>query len=311
MNTYVVGIDGGGTKSTGKVIFHSERPPILLTGGPLNICSAGKQQVDKNIGALLSEASEQAGPLQNCTGICLGAAGYTCSEAPSFLKNSISRHSGCAHIIVTSDAYIALCGALNDSIGVALIAGTGSICNGVNARGEFWRTGGAGHLIDDEGSGYAIGRDILSTAVRALDGRAEQTMLTQLLKERRGLETLADIISFAYDKQADKSMIASLAPLLTEACDSGDVAANRIALHAVGSLLLMSATVIDRLALFDASIALCGSILQKERYIFNPFKSQLHSRYPNLTLALPAGEAVDGALFLAKKSDLSGLPVYF
>ena len=70
------------------------------------------------------------------------------------------------------DQETALAGALGAPCGMVLIAGTGSICFGRDAVVKQPGSGGYGHKIDDEGSGYALGRDALAAVVRAQDGRA-------------------------------------------------------------------------------------------------------------------------------------------
>ena len=299
MGTYVIGIDGGGTKLTAKVAFHSDRPPLLFTGGPLNICSVPKERIAFVLGELLSEISARAGALQNCTAICAGVAGFSNPESARFIERCLRETSSCANVRVTSDAYIALCGALGASIGMILISGTGSICLGINARGDSWRTGGAGHLIDDEGSGYAIGRDILSAVVQAIDGRGPETMLTRLLTERKRLKDLSEIISFVYGKGRDKSKIAFVAPLLCEALEAGDVVAQNIADRAVKALCRMAAAVIDRLELSEGSIALRGGVLEKMRPVSEALILALSGRYPGLSVVTSGGDAVDGAVYLA------------
>ncbi len=94
--------------------------------------------------------------------------------------------------------------------GIALIAGTGSICFGKNGAGEYARSGGWGHLIGDEGSGYALGRDALAAVARAWDGWGEKTLLSQLLAEQMELDDQKKIISYTYG--GDKGRIAALAP---------------------------------------------------------------------------------------------------
>ena len=63
-----------------------------------------------------------------------------------------------AHVEVLSDAQAALLGALGDSPGVLILAGTGSIVIGRDARGGWARAGGLGPLLGDEGSAFWIGR---------------------------------------------------------------------------------------------------------------------------------------------------------
>ncbi len=72
-----------------------------------------------------------------------------------------------ARVHVISDAQAALLGALGKRPGVLLLAGTGSIVVGRNARGRWARAGGLGPILGDEGSGFWLGREWLRTAVRA------------------------------------------------------------------------------------------------------------------------------------------------
>ena len=61
-------------------------------------------------------------------------------------------------IEVTHDAVTALMGATEGRPGIIVIAGTGSICFGMNARGETARSGGWGYVFGDEGSSTASSR---------------------------------------------------------------------------------------------------------------------------------------------------------
>ncbi len=62
---------------------------------------------------------------------------------------------------VISDVEAAYLGALGDGPGVLLLAGTGSMALGRDARGRWVRAGGWGPLLGDEGSAFWIGREWL------------------------------------------------------------------------------------------------------------------------------------------------------
>src|SRR5919109_969673 len=66
-----------------------------------------------------------------------------------------------ARVQVISDAEAALLGALDARPGALLLAGTGSIVLGRDARGRLVRAGGLGPLIGDEGSAFWLGREWL------------------------------------------------------------------------------------------------------------------------------------------------------
>jgi N-acetylglucosamine kinase-like BadF-type ATPase len=62
---------------------------------------------------------------------------------------------------VIADAEAAWLGALGDGAGVLVLAGTGSIVLGRDARGRWQRAGGLGPLFGDDGSAFALGREWL------------------------------------------------------------------------------------------------------------------------------------------------------
>jgi N-acetylglucosamine kinase-like BadF-type ATPase len=74
-----------------------------------------------------------------------------------------------ARVEVLADAQAALLGALGDSPGVLILAGTGSIVVGRDARGRWARAGGLGPLLGDEGSAFWIGRAWLRATTRGED----------------------------------------------------------------------------------------------------------------------------------------------
>src|SRR5262245_33131411 len=73
------------------------------------------------------------------------------------------------NVHVISDAEAAYRGALGDTPGVLLLAGTGSMALGRNASGRWARAGGLGPLLGDEGSAFWIGREWLRTSTREKD----------------------------------------------------------------------------------------------------------------------------------------------
>ncbi|HXG15140.1 MAG TPA: BadF/BadG/BcrA/BcrD ATPase family protein, partial [Calidithermus sp.] len=64
-------------------------------------------------------------------------------------------------VLVLADAQAALLGALPQGRGLLILAGTGSIVVGRDHRGRWYRAGGLGPLLGDEGSGFWLGREWL------------------------------------------------------------------------------------------------------------------------------------------------------
>lgn len=79
--------------------------------------------------------------------------------------------------------------------------------------------GGWGYLVDALGSGYALGRDAVRAAVRALDGRGPDTILLELVERELGTELTYGIPQLY---AGGRRKIASLARLIFEGCRRGD-----------------------------------------------------------------------------------------
>ena len=97
----------------------------------------------------------------------------------SFFKSCIPT----AQLFCDSDILPVWFGGTGGKPGVAAIAGTGSIAYGFTEQG-FFRVGGWGPQLGDEGSGYDLGRRALQTAARMADGRIppEPAFLDKILQ---------------------------------------------------------------------------------------------------------------------------------
>ena len=190
-------------------------------------------------------------------------------------------------------------GALGAPCGMVLIAGTGSICFGRDAAGKTARSGGYGHKIDDEGSGYALGRDALAAVVRAQDGRGPRTLLTDLVFAQLKVVDVGGLVQFTYDPQTDKKQIAALAPLVARAYEAGDEAAKAVVEKACRELALLVEPVARALHMEDGVLALTGSILLRDKAVREGTAALLRMRFPGMRLAEPKSDAAAGAALLA------------
>ena len=291
---FVAGIDGGGTKT--KVVVASPEGESLLSQvfGPFNLNSIGAER----FAALLDEICTWLNQQGQCLALCIGSAGISNQEMTRLVSEGMQR-GGIKNWKLVGDQVIALNGALEGRPGIALIAGTGSICFGKNAAGHFARSGGWGHLIGDEGSGYALGRDALAAVARAWDGWGEKTLLSELLASELGLDDQRKIISYTYG--GDKSRIAALSRLVEQAAARDDhVALEIICANAVLMTRLVGA-VARQLELDGPEVAMLGGLLENETMLRAQFQAEMAEQYPQMACVLPHRDAAAGAVMLAKE----------
>ncbi len=299
MGIYLLGVDGGGTKTLAQAIDPKGRPMFRIKSGALNPNSETKEQVQAVLCDILQHAAVQAGTDQ-LAAVCIGAAGVSNPHAKALLEQSLERAGFHGQKYITGDHVAALAGALGRPEGMLLISGTGSICAGRTAEGYEVRAGGMGHRIDDEGSGYAMGRDVLRAVVQAEDGRGPATCLTRAVFQELGIRNMEELLAFVYAPQSSKKDIAALARLLPDAAAQEDRAALAIYDHAVRELLRLVKAVSMRLPMLQGELALAGSVLLKDELLQKKLKVQLQLQLPGLTMIPARQDAAWGAARLAQ-----------
>lgn len=317
---YYLGIDGGGTKTEALIVSEDMRELHRFRSGAINYNGESEENIYAHISEIFLEADKLEG-LNNCAGVCIGMAGISNPVAVCCIQGAVKAAGYEKEVLLKGDQVTGLAGALDGKAGATLIAGTGSICVGIDGKGNMHRTGGYGNIIDDGGSGYAIGRDILSATVRAFDGRGQATVLTDLVKGRMrelsldaGEDWISSLIRFLYDKTTSKGDIASFGQLISKAIKADDEVAIVIAEKAVSELFLLTSALVEKLlattAANELSIAYCGSVVTKNYYIREKLTERLKSRYEGISCIMPLHDAAYGACLLAKEQHLSGYDVH-
>lgn len=296
---YVAGWDGGGTKTTLEVRDPEGAVLGRAGAGALNPNGGAAGQTEQTVAALLAEMERIGGPLAQCRGLCVGAAGVSNPETGRLLHAALEKGGWNGPLRLAGDHETALYGALGRGEGAILIAGTGSICFGRAADGRQRRCGGWGHLLDDGGSGYAVGRDILAAVVRAEDGRAPATCLRGPALEAVGAKDVPGLIRFVYSPATGKRKIAALARLLEPALEAGDEAAKAIARRAAEQLAELAGPVVEGLSLQEGELALLGGVLTGCGPVRDRLKALLAARWPGLRVIPPRMDAAAGATLLA------------
>lgn len=293
----VAGIDGGGTGTTLKLLDEEGQEIKRTAFGPFNINSIGEERFRQLLWEIFAFLREEG----ECDALCIGAAGISNPAVVKAINRAAKEAGFFGRLLLRGDHEIALYGAVSGREGSILIAGTGSICTGVAADGRTARAGGWGHLIDDVGSGYALGRDALTAVVRSHDGREKPTCLTELVKKEWRIEDIRQLIAKTYST-ADKSNIASLSPLVEKAGRMGDAAALSIIAKNALDLVGLAAAVYRRLGEKEMKLSLLGGLLSNETLLRKNFIQVLSESEPGIKVTEPDMDAVSGAALWAYKA---------
>lgn len=288
---FLAGIDGGGTHTRLEIRDMDNHLLRREEFGPFNLNSIGETSFRQ----LLAGIFASCGDMAQCSGICFGAAGISNPKVGEILVEELIRSGFTGKWKLCGDQEIALRGAM-DGPGIAVIAGTGSICFGKNQAGFTARSGGYGHLIDDGGSGYALGRDILSSAVRVVDGRNSSRALLNAVLSRLGGSNPSDIVSFVYSPSTDKAAIAQYAAIALEQAAQGNREAQTILTKGARELYELVHAVQQKLQMEQCPIALLGGLITAD----NPYRRIVAEVLSPLgTVIAPAHDALWGAAQMA------------
>jgi N-acetylglucosamine kinase-like BadF-type ATPase len=241
---HVLGIDAGGTKTV--CLLADEAGTIVASSrGPgANLQAAGELEVEKVLHQVMAEALGDRG---RPAAVCLGIAGVDRDDDARVVSAIMRRISLGSRVLVVNDALIALVAGTGDAPGIVIVAGTGSIAYGRNARGAAARAGGWGHVIGDEGSGYWIGWQALAAVVREVDGRGPRTALTDDVLAHFGVPDAAGLVRIVYHREVPRANVLTLGPIVQRAHDRGDAIASQILDRAAEELSLAAQSVASRL----------------------------------------------------------------
>ncbi len=284
-------MDGGGTQCRARLCDASGRVLGEGAGGPANVRLGGARAMHSVLTAS-REAAKAAGLSESDLARVhagMGLAGAALTEARHAF---LAEPHPFASVAVETDAHAAWLGAFGGEDGAILILGTGS-CGFAMVGGRQLDVGGWGAEVSDEASGNWIGREAVRRALWAYDGRAEKTRLADAILMRLGGSGEA-VVAFA--TKAKPADYAVLAPLVLTEAKAGDPLALALVNEAAGD----AARIVARLLELGApSVCLIGGLAV-------PLSAWLPSGI-RAHISEPLGDALDGALLLARRGLPKGL----
>ncbi len=333
---YILGIDGGGTKTVCVLIDTQGEVWARGEAGASNYQTIGINDTFKSIeAAIINTIIEVRKKIDNIrdnirnnikiTAICLGLAGVARIQDRELIESIVAdlqiSPNLCIEwaldlsqkIIVCHDALIALVGGIGSDVGIVVAAGTGSIVFGQNQQGITKRVGGWGYLLGDEGSAYKIAVTGLQMVMQSYDGRKKSTHLLEVFKKHLALQNMEDLVEVVYRRGWGVKEIAALAIIVDNAALEGDEIANQIIDEAVQELVKATSVVIDSLKFAHYSqvvkpeindafeIVTVGSVWQSKSKMRERFIQSVTTIYPNARIINPRFEPAYGAALLGLK----------
>jgi len=292
-----VGVDAGGTSTVAAVsrggVFRTER-----RGGPANASSIGASQAAASIVATVRAATDGAAP----GALFVAAAGAGRDDARDALLAALREaFPSTAAIAVEDDTRAALRATLPEGAGIALIAGTGSVAYAENGERRV-RVGGAGYLLGDEGSAFAIGFAALRALARVYDGRAREDETTALAARAFDAPDRAALLGAIYGAPLDVARVAGLAPSIVAFAGKGNRTSTKIVQGAAQELGDLVKAAAGAAGLADASpaIVFAGGLLRENSLLSFLLETRIVNDVPGCAVLRARDEPARAALRFAE-----------
>lgn len=304
---YYLGIDGGGTKTT-CAVGDETRLLATVTAGPSNVVRVGEAQARQSLHQCVSQACAAAGITpQQISRTCVGGSGAGRPELANIVRGILCEIVA-SPIDVVGDMETSLEAAFGDGPGVIVIAGTGSIAYGRNARGKTARAGGWGFAIGDEGSAHWIGRSAVAAVLRASDLQDEDAIekgaapspLAATLFKAWGVRSLPELA-----RAANSIPPPDFAALFPAVAASGDDLAVQALASAGRELAYIASVVIGRLfpigETSSVAVGMIGGVFRHAQVAREAFYNELRKADARVEIDPKIVDPVEGALNMARR----------
>lgn len=222
--------------------------------------------------------------------VAIGSTGLSQTERAAELLALLDGKADEVHL--AHDSITSYLGALGDRSGAVIAAGTGSVTLGVGPS-RVHRVDGWGYLLGDEGSGFWIGRQALTAAMWAFDGRGPATLLLDDLRDE-----FTDVAQAYLDIQADPNRVARIASWARRVAELAphDAVAAKIS-RSAGQMLAYSAATALRVVDAEPRVSRLGNVFLNP-LIAETFEAEVAELMGEVELVIPAGSGLDGAALL-------------
>ncbi len=296
---FVMGVDGGATKTLAAVLDLRERVLHLGHGASSNPDAVGARAATRSLVKATDEALGRAGIGRNELDAAVLAIAGTDTEA---VANHVHENRPRAWVVV-NDVVGAWAAATGAQPGVGVISGTGSNVFGVGPDGRAWRTGGWGHVLGDEGSGYWLAVQSIKAALCDRERSGPETALSEAALHFFEVQSIEALATLVYSKPLAKGEIAAFAVETARVAHAGDPVALNLYERAASELGRQVTAVIEQTGLAgEFSVGLIGSAFKAGALFVKPLAAAIQRIAPQARVAVVEMAPVGGCLLLAARA---------
>ncbi len=289
---YALGIDGGGSKCEAVVADETGARVQRGLGGPVHIYYDPPEVIESSFHDAIAAA------LRDVQDAEIWAAGHL--PKPEVLEEAVRGAGRVVQRLMANEIDTGYAAAQVEW-GMIVLAGTGSFVHGRTPEGRDLHFGGAGPVLGDYGSAYAIGLAALRAAFSAHWTAARRTSLVEAVPKALGVEKLRDVFHLIYVEQINRRRIAQIARAVDAEAGKGDAIARACLLRAADELADTAVEMVAELGLdkLEFPVIPIGSVAQGSRLWWERVVTRLTAAAPHAYVRPPLVSPAAGATLLA------------
>jgi N-acetylglucosamine kinase-like BadF-type ATPase len=173
--------------------------------------------------------------------------------------------------------------------------------------GRAWRSGGWGHVLGDEGSGYWLGVQSIKAALRDRDASGPETALSDAAIAFFDVPTLEELAYRVYSQPLAKREIAAFAIETQHLAERGDAVARELYTRGARKLSEQITAVILQTGLSSPRavqfpVGLIGSGFKAGALFVEPIAEAVRTCAPEALVSVVKTAPVSGSLLLAARA---------
>ncbi len=299
MSKYLIGVDGGGTKTLGAIFKMNGEIVKRYETNFANFSAdetISKINIEKTLDYLVGWLEED----DELVHIQLGIAGHSkLTNKAEYMKHLRYKYN--TSVDMTNDAMIALYSVKKGSNMnvIMVLGGTGSVIMSSNGEG-YTTIGGFGHLLGDAGSSYHLAITALKRIISEYEANQEFSELSRELLEEIGAKDHYEISKFVYN--STKSEIAKLSIFISKLALNGNQDAIKLFVDEGENLTKQTYSAYQKLGTDEkVIIGIKGGFLLNAPYVKETFINELNKLKINYEILKEQVEPVVGAYYLGLK----------
>lgn len=293
MSNYIIGIDGGGTKTYG-VLWDNNQKIIKTYQSGFSNFNVDYNKSKENLEDVINNLSDN---ISSNLKIVIGLSGKSgLKNSDKYINELENKYK--AKVAIVDDGLLAMNSLIRNSKvpGIIVISGTGSILYGLNNK-KLHTVGGFGHILGDYGSSYHLVIESFKHTINYYEKHNKLDEFSKKLFDKLKITEINELKRIVYDNK--KSKIASYAKDIDCIANKNNDVAIKLLEKEAEYLVQQFENMINKIELNKTvKVGLVGSFINKSKIVNKYFLRKINKYDVEIIKNI---NPVDGAIYIADK----------